>query len=56
MHCPSIGAAVAWTWNVAHKKSQESFNVPIASRLIAGESLIKAVLAMLATGIGLGSG
>jgi putative OPT family oligopeptide transporter len=52
----AIGAAVAWAWKVAHKKSQQSFNVPIASGLIAGESLIKAVLAMLATGIGLASG
>ena len=41
---------------LAHKPSQEHFNVPIASGLIAGESLIKALLAMLATGIGLASG
>jgi putative OPT family oligopeptide transporter len=52
----AIGAAIAWAWSIAHQKSQESFNVPIASGLIAGESLIKAVLAMLATGIGLASG
>ena len=52
----AIGAAIAWAWSVAHKKSQENFNVPIASGLIAGESLIKALLAMLATGIGLASG
>jgi putative OPT family oligopeptide transporter len=52
----AIGAVVAWAWSVANKKSQESFNVPIASGLIAGESLIKALLAMLATGIGLAGG
>jgi putative OPT family oligopeptide transporter len=52
----AIGAVVAWAWGVANKKSQESFNVPIASGLIAGESLIKALLAMLATGIGLAGG
>jgi putative OPT family oligopeptide transporter len=52
----AIGAAIAWAWSVVHKKSQESFNVPIASGLIAGESLIKALLAMLATGIGLAGG
>ena len=52
----AIGAVVAWAWSVANKKNQEDFNVPIASGLIAGESLIKALLAMLATGIGLASG
>lgn len=52
----AIGAAIAWAWSLVHKKSQDSFNVPIASGLIAGESLIKALLAMLATGIGLASG
>jgi putative OPT family oligopeptide transporter len=51
----AIGAVIAWGWSVVHQKSQESFNVPIASGLIAGESLIKALLAMLATGIGLAS-
>ena len=49
----AIGAAVAWSWSVAHKKSQDDFNVPIASGLIAGESLMKALLAMLATAVGL---
>jgi uncharacterized oligopeptide transporter (OPT) family protein len=52
----AIGAVIAWGWSVVHKRSQESFNVPIASGLIAGESLIKALLAMLVTGIGLASG
>ena len=52
----AIGAVIAWGWSVVHKESQESFNVPIASGLIAGESLIKALLAMLVTGIGLAGG
>ena len=52
----AIGALIAWAWRIVHKSSQESFNVPIASGLIAGESLIKALLAMLATAIGLASG
>jgi uncharacterized oligopeptide transporter (OPT) family protein len=52
----AIGAVIAWGWSVVHKKSHDSFNVPIASGLIAGESLIKALLAMLVTGIGLASG
>ena len=49
----AIGAAIVWIWGAAHRKSQESFSVPIASGLIAGESLVKAVLAMLATVVGL---
>jgi uncharacterized oligopeptide transporter (OPT) family protein len=49
----AIGAAVAWLWSVGHKRSQEMYNIPIASGLVAGESLIKAMLAMLATAIGL---
>ena len=52
----AIGAVIAWLWSVVHKKSQESFNVAIASGLIAGESLIKALLAMLVTAIGLAGG
>jgi len=52
----AIGAVVAWLWSVVHKKSQETFNVPIASGLIAGESLIKALLAMLVTALGLAGG
>ena len=49
----AIGAAIVWIWGATHRKSQETFSVPIASGLIAGESLLKAVLAMLATVIGL---
>ncbi|MBI5837888.1 MAG: OPT/YSL family transporter [Candidatus Eisenbacteria bacterium] len=49
----AIGAAIAWAWSVGHRRSQETFNVPVASGLIAGESLMKALLAMLATAIGL---
>ncbi len=52
----AIGAVIAWLWRIVHKSSQESFNVPIASGLIAGESLIKALLAMLVTAIGLTGG
>jgi putative OPT family oligopeptide transporter len=52
----AIGAIIAWAWSAAHKRSHDTFNVPIASGLIAGESLIKALLAMLATGIGLAAG
>jgi putative OPT family oligopeptide transporter len=52
----AIGAGIAWIWSLMHKRTQETYNVPIASGLIAGESLTKAILAMLATGIGLAAG
>lgn len=49
----TIGAAVSYGWSRVASKGQETFNVPIASGLIAGESLMKAILAMVATAIGL---
>jgi uncharacterized oligopeptide transporter (OPT) family protein len=49
----AIGAVIAWIWSVAHKRSKESFNIPVASGLVAGESLMAATLAMTATAIGL---
>lgn len=49
----TIGAVIAWAWEKASPKTAESYNVPIASGLVAGESLMKALLAMLATGLGL---
>jgi len=48
-----IGAALVWIWGSLHRKSQEDFSIAIASGLIAGESLLKGLLAMLATAIGL---
>jgi putative OPT family oligopeptide transporter len=49
----AIGAGIVWLWGAIHRKSQQTFSVPIASGLIAGESMLKALLAMLATVIGL---
>jgi uncharacterized oligopeptide transporter (OPT) family protein len=49
----TIGAGIAWGWAMAKPKNQSLYNIPIASGLVAGESLIKALLAMLATAIGL---
>jgi putative OPT family oligopeptide transporter len=49
----AIGAVIVWLWGAADRKSQETFSVPIASGLIAGESMLKAILAMLATVVGL---
>ncbi|MDX2117145.1 MAG: OPT family oligopeptide transporter [Planctomycetota bacterium] len=48
-----IGAIIAWIWEKLNSKSAEVFTVPIASGLVAGESLIKAIIAMTATVVGL---
>lgn len=47
----SVGAAIAWLWGLVHKRSHDSFKIPIASGLVAGESLALGVIAMLATAI-----
>jgi hypothetical protein len=39
-----------------HKSSAEKFNVPVASGLVAGESLMAAGLAITATLVGLFTG
>lgn len=52
----AIGAVIAWLWGRAHVKSRDTFNVPLASGLIAGEALIAALIAMTATIIGLAGG
>lgn len=49
----TIGAIIAYVWSKMHKGTHDKYNIPIASGLVAGESLIKAVLAMLATVAGL---
>jgi uncharacterized oligopeptide transporter (OPT) family protein len=48
-----IGACIAMAWFRLHKKSSESYNVPVASGLVAGESLMAAALAITATVVGL---
>jgi uncharacterized oligopeptide transporter (OPT) family protein len=52
----TIGAIIAWVWRLLAPKNQDRYNIPIASGLVAGESLMKAMLAMLATVMGLLSG
>jgi len=49
----AIGAVLAKLWSVVHRRTSELFSVPLASGLIAGESLIKAIIAMAATVVGL---
>lgn len=48
-----VGAVIGWLWEVMHKRTALAFSVAIASGLIAGESLIKAIIAMTATAVGL---
>jgi putative OPT family oligopeptide transporter len=49
----AIGAIIVWLWTKLHARSAEGYSVALASGFIAGESLIKAVIAMSATAIGL---
>lgn len=51
-----VGAIAGWLWEMADRKRAVLYGVALASGLIAGESLIKAIIAMLATAIGLMSG
>ncbi|MFO0860800.1 MAG: OPT family oligopeptide transporter [Phycisphaerales bacterium] len=45
----AIGAVITYVWTLIHRKSADTFNIPIASGLVAGESLMKALIAVLAT-------
>ncbi|QQS08412.1 MAG: OPT/YSL family transporter [Phycisphaerales bacterium] len=48
-----IGAMIAEIWRLLSPKSQEHYNVPVASGLVAGESMMLAFLAISATVVGL---
>jgi OPT family oligopeptide transporter len=49
----AIGAIIVWLWTRLHARSAEGYSVALASGFIAGESMIKAIIAMTATAIGL---
>jgi uncharacterized oligopeptide transporter (OPT) family protein len=49
----ALGAVISWLWTRVHARAADAYNVPLASGFIAGESLIKAVIAMTATAVGL---
>jgi OPT family oligopeptide transporter len=49
----AIGAIAGWIWESYHKKSSDEYAISVSSGLIAGESLMKAAIAMTATAIGL---
>ncbi|MCK6485209.1 MAG: OPT/YSL family transporter [Phycisphaerae bacterium] len=44
----AIGAVIAWSWCRFAKRSGEKLSVPIAAGLIAGESMMMAMLAIIA--------
>jgi OPT family oligopeptide transporter len=48
-----LGAVIVWLWELFDRKRSDKYAVAIASGLIAGESLMKAIVAMTATAIGL---
>ena len=45
----ALGAAIAVLWGKLRAKSAETFCVPVASGLVAGESIVAAVIAILCT-------
>ena len=49
----AIGGVIVAIWRRASRGTEDTYSVPVASGLIAGESMVKALLAMLATAIGL---
>ncbi|MBI1189532.1 MAG: OPT family oligopeptide transporter [Tepidisphaera sp.] len=49
----AIGAVLGKLWELFHRRSSDEYSISLASGLIAGESLIKAVIAMAATAAGL---
>ncbi len=48
-----VGALIVWIWELIDRKSSDKYAVGVASGLIAGESLMKAIVAMSATALGL---
>ncbi len=49
----AIGAIIVWIWTKLHARTADGYSVALASGFIAGESLIKALIAMTATAVGL---
>jgi OPT family oligopeptide transporter len=49
----AIGAAIVFGWQKINRKNSDTFAVPIASGLVAGESLVAAFIAIACTMVGL---
>jgi uncharacterized oligopeptide transporter (OPT) family protein len=45
----AIGAITCWVWTRMHRRTGERYGIPLASGFIAGESMLAAIMAMLAT-------
>jgi uncharacterized oligopeptide transporter (OPT) family protein len=43
-----VGGLVQWAWSIAHPKTEDAFNLPLASGFIAGEALLVLGFALLA--------
>ncbi|MCY2954861.1 MAG: OPT/YSL family transporter [Planctomycetota bacterium] len=52
----AIGAAFVTIWQRINAKSADTFSIPLAAGFVAGESLLKALIAMAATVVGLIAG
>jgi uncharacterized oligopeptide transporter (OPT) family protein len=48
----AIGAVIVFIWEKLNKKNAYMYNIPIASGLVAGESLVAALIAILCTIVG----
>ena len=49
----AIGAVIVAVWNKIHKRTCDLYYIPIASGLVAGESLVAALIAIACTIVGL---
>jgi uncharacterized oligopeptide transporter (OPT) family protein len=49
----AIGAVLVTLWSKFHKRTSDLYYIPIASGLIAGESLVAALIAIACTVVGL---
>ncbi len=48
-----IGALIVWVWNRLSRRASDVYSTPVASGLIAGESLVAALIAMSCTLVGI---
>jgi hypothetical protein len=49
----ALGAVIAAIWTLIDRKRADKYNIPIASGLVAGESLMAAVIAIASTVVGI---
>jgi uncharacterized oligopeptide transporter (OPT) family protein len=49
----ALGALIAWIWQRRSASSESVYRVPLASGLVAGESLFAAIVAILCAAAGM---